>query len=82
VTHYWSHAAFVEGDALIEGASALAGIPAVLVHGRLDVSSPLDTAWRLSQAWPGSQLVVIDDEGHGGDRMIDEVVAAIARFAP
>jgi proline iminopeptidase len=81
VTHYWSHAAFAEGKGLIEGASALAAIPGILVHGRLDVSSPLDTAWRLNQAWPGSQLVVIDDEGHGGDRMIDKVVAAIARFA-
>jgi proline iminopeptidase len=37
-----------------------------LIHGRLDVSSPLDVAWRLSRAWPGSRLVVIDDAGHGG----------------
>jgi proline iminopeptidase len=81
VTHYWSHAASVERPGLIEGATVLAGIPGVLVHGRLDVSSPLETAWRLNQAWPGSELVVVDYEGHGGDRMMDEVVAAIARFA-
>ena len=31
----------------------LAAIPGVLVHGRLDVGSPLDVAWEaLSRAWP------------------------------
>jgi proline iminopeptidase len=60
----------------------VAHIPGVVIHGRLDVSSPLETAWNLHHAWPGSALVVDDDEGHGGDAMIDELVRAIARFAP
>jgi proline iminopeptidase len=55
----------------------------VLVHGRLDLSGPLDVAWHLAQAWPGSELVVIDDAGHGlrdsGTR--EAVVAATDRFA-
>ena len=29
----------------------LNGIPGVLIHGRYDVSGPLETAWRLSQRW-------------------------------
>jgi proline iminopeptidase len=44
----------------------LDGIPGVLIHGRYDVSSPLETAWRLSQSWTTSELHVIDDAGHGG----------------
>jgi proline iminopeptidase len=60
----------------------LAGIPGMLIHGRLDVSSPLVTAWRLHQAWPGSELIVVGDEGHGGDAMIDALADAVARFAP
>jgi len=40
-----------------------------LIHGRLDVSSPPDAPWRIHQAWPGSQLLVVDDEGHGGPSM-------------
>lgn len=66
VTHYWRHAAFLEEDQLIRDAAFLNGIPGVLIHGRYDVSSPLETAWRLSQRWTTSRLEVLDDAGHGG----------------
>jgi hypothetical protein len=38
----------------------------VLIHGRLDLGSPLDTAWALARAWPDADLAVIDDSGHTG----------------
>ena len=38
VTHYFSHAALLEDDELLRNAHRLAGIPAVLLHGRLDLS--------------------------------------------
>jgi hypothetical protein len=55
----------------------LAGIPAVLIHGRYDVSGPLDTAWQLHQSWADSQLVVLDDAGHGGGSFTNELVGAL-----
>jgi proline iminopeptidase len=83
VTHYWHHAAFLEDGALLRDAGRLAGIAGVLVHGRMDLSSRLDVPSRLSQAWPGSELIVIDDAGHGAGQpgMRDAVVTAIDRFA-
>lgn len=82
VTHYWRHAAFLEDGLLLREAGRLAGIPGVLVHGRLDVSSPLDIAWELAQVWPGSELVVVEEEGHsGGPGMAERLVAATDRFA-
>jgi len=83
VTHYWRHAAWLEDGILLREAGCLAEIPGVLVHGRLDVSSPLDTAWELARAWPGSELVVVEDAGHSsGDRgMAEALVAATDRFA-
>jgi proline iminopeptidase len=81
VTHYWSHGCFLEEGQLLRDAGRLAGIPAVLVHGRLDVSGPLDTAWHLHRAWPGSELVVVDGDGHGGAGMTAAFVAATDRFA-
>jgi proline iminopeptidase len=83
VTHYWHHAAFLENGALLRDAGRLSGIPGVLIHGRLDLSSPLDVPWRLSQAWPGSQLVVIDDAGHGTGQpgMREAVIGAIDHLA-
>jgi len=82
VTHYWRNAAFLEDNQLLRNASTLNGIPGVLIHGRYDVSSPLETAWQLSQRWSTSQLRVIDDAGHGGgDTFTDTVADAINQFA-
>jgi len=82
VTHYWRHAAFLEDDQLLRDAPTLDGIPGVLIHGRYDVSSPLETAWHLSQRWATSRLQVLDDAGHGGgDTFISSVVGALSEFA-
>jgi proline iminopeptidase len=66
VTHYWRHAAFLEDGQLLREAPLLDGIPGVLIHGRYDVSSPLETPWLVSRRWATSELHVIDDAGHGG----------------
>jgi proline iminopeptidase len=60
----------------------LAAVPSVLIHGRLDVSSPLDIAWNLTRAWPGSELVLLDRAGHGARAETTVVVVdALDRFA-
>ena len=79
VTHYWGNDCFLP-DNLVERAHLLEGIPGVLIHGKLDVSGPLGTAWELHKNWPGSSLVVID-EGHGGAGRSAQVVAATDRLA-
>jgi proline iminopeptidase len=81
VTHYWSHGCFLEDGQLVRDIERLHGIPAVLIHGRYDVSSPLGTAWALHRAWPGSELVVLDDTGHGGGSMTAAIIAATDHFA-
>lgn len=81
-THYFAHRAWLEDDELLRGAHQLADIPGVLIHGRLDLSAPLLTAWELAHAWPEAQLVVVDDSGHtGSPTMRAAVAAAIAQFA-
>ncbi|MFZ4573587.1 MAG: prolyl aminopeptidase [Phycisphaerales bacterium] len=83
VTHYWRHGCWVEGLDLVGGASQLAAIPALLVHGGLDISSPPDVAWRLSQSWPGARLTLIDNAGHGAGEpgMTEILVQATDLFA-
>jgi proline iminopeptidase len=77
VTHYWRHAAFLEDEQLVRDAGRLSGIPGILIHGRCDVSSPLETAWRLHQNWAGSELRVVEDAGHGGGSFAQQIVAAL-----
>jgi proline iminopeptidase len=81
VTHYWSHGCFLEERQLLRDIERLHGIPGVLIHGRYDVSSPLGTAWALHRAWPGSELVVLGDSGHGGGSTTAAIIAATDRFA-
>ena len=52
----------------------------MLIHGRYNVSGPLDTAWHLHRPWPNSKLVVLDDAGHGGGSFTSELVGALDSF--
>ena len=81
VTHYWRHAAFLDDDQLIRNAALLNEIPGILLHGRYDVSSPLETAWKLNRAWRGSLLRVVEDAGHGGGTMSESIVDAMNHVA-
>jgi proline iminopeptidase len=82
VLHYWKHGAFMGDSQLLDNMHRIAHIPGVLIHGRMDISSPMRVPWELHKAWPGSELIIVDDEGHGGDKMIGLLVDAYARFAP
>ncbi|HEY6749593.1 MAG TPA: prolyl aminopeptidase [Mycobacteriales bacterium] len=77
VTHYWAHGCFLDDTPILAGLDRIADIPGVLIHGRYDVSGPLDTAWDLHRAWPASRLVVCEDAGHGGETMTTAMIAAL-----
>ena len=83
VTHYWRHRAWLEEGALARDAGRLAGVPGVLIHGRLDIGGPLVTPWRIKERWPGSELVVVGEAGHDArdPGMAESIVAATDRFA-
>jgi proline iminopeptidase len=81
-SHYFSHGAWLEEGQLIRDAHRLARIPGVLYHGRLDLGSPVGVAWELAQAWPRSELVVIEDSGHtGSDTWRAKILETTDRFA-
>ncbi|WP_370531253.1 prolyl aminopeptidase [Nakamurella sp. PAMC28650] len=80
VTHYWGNYCFLPDGDQMARIDSVADIPAVLIHGRYDISGPLDTAWRLHQSWPASTLVVLDDAGHGGAGFTDAVIRATDKF--
>ena len=82
-THYFAHGAWLDDEQLLRDVDRLKGIPGILIHGRLDLSSPLLTAWELAQAWPDAELKIIEDSGHtGSPNMAATVLDTIARFHP
>ena len=81
VTHYRSHGCFLDDGQLLRDAHRLDGIPGIMVHGRYDVSGPLDVAWQLSEAWPDGELSVIGDAGHSGGGVTAVVMEYLDRVA-
>lgn len=81
--HYFMHDSFLAPDQLVREAHRLDGIPGTIVHGRYDVICPLDGAWALHQAWPGSTLDIIADAGHAATEpgIVDALVRATDALA-
>lgn len=81
VTHYWSNHAFLGEDQLLRDGAKLNDIPGYMIHGRYDVSSPLQTVWELSKRWTTSQLTVMQEAGHGGVDLPGLIVDALSELA-
>lgn len=79
VLHYWSNSAFLEHGSLLEKINKISHLPCVLIHGRLDVSSPLMIPWSIHKKWSKSQFIVAPN-GHGGEELFSEVTKAFDRF--
>lgn len=82
-THYYARGASLEEGVLLREAERLAGSPGILIHGRRDLTWPPQTAWKLSRAWPGAELIIVEDGRHlGTDAKRDYVLQSIDRYAP
>ena len=83
VTHYFRHGAWLEDGVLLRNATALAPIPGMMIHARLDRAAPLTTARELAHAWPTSELVVVDGAAHSvtDAAMTKAVITATDKYA-
>ncbi|MYY83458.1 MULTISPECIES: prolyl aminopeptidase [unclassified Streptomyces] len=83
VTHYFAHDHWLGGDEVVlRDADSLRGIPGVMVQGTLDFGNLLGIPWRLREAWPDSELVLVDLAGHnaGASGIAEQLTAATDRF--
>jgi proline iminopeptidase len=62
--HYFINDSFLEPDQLLRDIGKLSEIPGIIVHGRFVMICPVDNAWALHKAWPGSNLHIIAEAGH------------------
>lgn len=81
--HYFVHRGFFASDGqLLENAHRLKAIPGVIIQGRYDVVTPMQTAWELHKAWPEADFIVVPDAGHTATEpgIADAIVRATDRF--
>jgi proline iminopeptidase len=81
--HYFSHACFLEEGQLLRDVRRLAGIPAVIVHGRYDMPCPAKYAWALHRAWPEAEFHLVEAAGHAfrENGILERLLQALQRFA-
>lgn len=83
VTHYFAHNAWLGPLQIVRSAGKLAGIPGILIQGRLDLAGPPITAYKLAQVWPNAELIMLADTGHtsADAAMVDAIITATDRLA-
>ncbi len=82
VTHYWSNDGFLQIHRnILTSVPLIAHVPAALIHGRHDISGPAITPWRLHRIWPASRLSIIESEGHGGPKSMEQMRMNLDSFA-
>ncbi len=80
--HYMANRCFLEQNQLWDSLHKIRHIPLTIVHGRFDMPCRLQVAYRLHQQMPGSELVIVEQEGHGGDRIVEAIARAVKDHEP
>jgi proline iminopeptidase len=62
--HYFKHEVVKPADSLLKKVDIMRKIPTAIVHSRYDMICPMETAYKLHQAWPEAQYTVVPDAGH------------------
>lgn len=82
VTHYFGNHAFLEEDAITGHLEQLRRVPAYFLRGRLDIASPLRSAYDVASQLPLATLEIVEADAHGaGDDTLDRLVKVLGRFA-
>ena len=82
--HYFVNAGFLEVDGqILANMGRISHIPGIIVQGRYDMICPPTAAWRLSELWPASDLVMVRHAGHALSEpgISAELVRAMDRIA-
>ncbi len=82
--HYFQHGSFMESDDhIIGGIDKIRHIPAIMIQGRHDLVTPMQTAWEIHKQWPEAELQIIDGAGHSATEagITTAIMAAAAKFA-
>lgn len=77
--HFFANGGFFKEDGwILKNIDKIRGIPGWIVQGRFDVVTPMDSAWRLKNAWPEANFDIVWDAGHASTEpgIVDGLVRA------
>lgn len=82
-THYARNAYFIKENQILNEISKVPEVPIRIIHGRKDLTCTLEASWKLHQALPASELVIVREGGHlaGETPMVDALVTATDHMA-
>lgn len=80
--HYFANRCFLKPGQLLCHADRLADIPIEIIQSRYDMVCPVQAAWRLHNACPGSRLSMVNANGHAMTQAVYPALqAALMRLA-
>ena len=76
--HYAINNYFLEPNQLLENINRLPDVPIKIIHGRKDITCPLESSWKLHKQLANSELIILPESGHlaNEEAMIDALVNA------
>jgi proline iminopeptidase len=82
VTHYFGNYAFLDDEAITGHLDRLRHIPTYLLRGRLDIASPLRSAYQVAAGIPSATLDIVEADAHGaGDDTMSRLIGVLDAFA-
>jgi len=81
--HYFINQCFLHDKQLLDGVSAIAGKPGLIVQGRMDVICPPREATDLAKVWPAAELKIIEAAGHSAFEpgILQALISGLANMA-
>jgi proline iminopeptidase len=78
-THFAVNRHFIPDGHILANLQRIRHLPCILVQGRYDVVTRPVIAWRLHQAWPETELHMVNEAGHdpGESPMAEAICAAL-----
>ena len=76
--HYAVHQYFLEENHLLNNIAKIKELPTIIIHGRRDITCPVESSWLIHNAIARSTLHIIPDAGHLAEEpdMIKALVSA------
>lgn len=62
--HFFTNEVVKPEHSLLRKIDRIRHIPTIIVHGRYDIICPMQTAYKLHQAWQEADYIVVPDAGH------------------